>query len=109
MLEPGDTVGGNPNIAWLLNAEVTPYLQMITWYGIWTQGYENGNARERFRYDASLETAKFAVIGDIDQRWTFGEPNVSQLAQTLEREQWPVVWRGEHYFILANPRFLPPK
>ncbi|MEI6278416.1 MAG: glycosyltransferase family 39 protein [Verrucomicrobiae bacterium] len=102
---PGDVVAGNPNIAWLLHARTVPYLQMITWYGIPTQGYENGNARERFRFDSSLENARFAVIGDIDRRWTFGEPNVIRLAERMESEKWPVVWRGPNYEILANPRF----
>jgi len=104
---PEDTLGGNANIAWLLKARTIPYMQMINWYGIPTQGYENGIARERFRFDASLENAKFAVIGDIDQRWTFGEPNVIQLAQRMEAGHWPIVWQGEFYQILANPRFLP--
>ncbi len=105
---PGDVVGGNANIAWLLKAETVPYLQMITWHGLPTQGYENGNARERFRFDSSLEDCKFAVIGDIDQRWTFGEPNVNILAKQMEDEKWPVAWRGKYYFILANPRFQKP-
>ncbi len=99
----GDTVGGNPNISWLLKAQTIPYLQMITWYGYPTQGYENGNRRERFRCDASLENAKYAVIGDIDKRWTFGEPNVASLVQKLQEQQWHVVWEGPNYTILANP------
>lgn len=106
---PTDTVAGNANIAWLLHARTIPYLQMITWYGVPTQGYENGNARERFRFDASLENARFAVVGDIDMRWTFAEPNIDQLTRRLIDEKWPVVWSGETYSILANPRFLLQK
>lgn len=104
-----DTVGGNANIAWLLKAKTIPYLQMITWYGIPTQGYENGNKRERFRFDASLEKVKFAIIGDIDQRWTFGEPNVKQIADKIVEEKWPIVWQSTNYLIAANPRYLPGK
>lgn len=102
--KPGDVVGGNPNIAWLLHAETVPYLQMITWYGLPTQGYENGNARERFRFDASLENCRYAVLGDIDQRWALHEPNVGQLAERMTNEGWQIVWRGPHYLILENPR-----
>jgi 4-amino-4-deoxy-L-arabinose transferase-like glycosyltransferase len=105
----GDVVGGNPNIAWLLTAETVPYLQMITWYGLPTQGYENGNKRERFRFDASLENCKFAILGDIDQRWAIHEPNVMQLVQIMEKEKWSVVWQGKHYLILENPRFKDGK
>lgn len=102
-VKPDDFVVANPNIAWLLRCKTAPYLQVITWYGLPTQGYERGNARERFRYEASLEAARFAVVGDIDQRWTFGEPNVAVLPGRMQREQWPVVWRGEFYLILENP------
>jgi len=108
-LADGDVVGGNPNIAWLLHAETVPYLQMVTWYGLPTQGYENGNAKERFRFVASLESVRFAIVGDIDQRWTFGEPNVLPLWEQIQREKWPLVWHGENYLIFANPRFLPAK
>jgi hypothetical protein len=101
----GDVVGANPNVAWLLDANTVPYLQMITWYGVPTQGYENGNKPERFRFNASLENCRFAIIGDIDQRWTFGEPNVMQLVEHMEKEQWSIVWQGTHYLILSNPRF----
>ncbi len=106
---PEDTVAGNANIAWLLKAHTIPYLQMITWYGIPTQGYENGNRRERFRYDASLEKVKYAIAGDIDMRWTFAEPNIWKLTDQMTNERWPVIWQGKNYSILANPRFLPQK
>ena len=82
-------------------------MQVVTWYGLTTQGYENGNARERFRYDSALESAKFAVVGDIDQRWTFGEPNVGTLVEKLKAQDWPVVWKGNYYLVLANPRMTP--
>jgi len=98
-----DFVAANPNIAWLLKGRVAPYLQIITWYGDSTQGYENGNKRERFRYECSLEKARYAVIGDIDQRWTFGEPNVNHLVEFLQSHRWPVVWKGAYYLVLANP------
>lgn len=98
-----DLIAANPNIAWLLKAQTAPYLQIVTWYGFPTQGYENGNERERFRYDSSLERAKYAVVGDIDQRWTFGEPNVNKVTEKLQKQSWPVVWRGNFYLILANP------
>jgi hypothetical protein len=102
-----DFVAANPNIAWLLESRVAPYLQIVTWYGETTQGYENGNKRERFRYDCSMEKARYAVIGDIDQRWTFGEPNVNKLVERLQTNRWPIVWKGNYYLILANPAYLP--
>jgi hypothetical protein len=106
---PGDVVAGNPNIAWLLKAETVPYLQLITWYGLPTQGYENGNSRERFRFPAGLENCKYAVAGDIDRRWAFFEPNVGEVVKRFESERWPVVWQGPNYLILENPNYVPSK
>jgi len=99
---PQDTVAANNNIAWLLKAKTVWYPQMITWYGLPTQDLYN--KRERFRYDASLENVKYAVVGDIDKRWTFGEQNASVIVQKFQQEQWPVVWQGPNYMILLNPR-----
>jgi hypothetical protein len=102
-VQKDDFVAANANIAWMLNARVGPYLQIITWYGEKTQGYENGNKQERFRYECAIEKARYAVIGDIDQRWTFGEPNVSKLVDYLQANHWPIVWKGNYYLVLANP------
>jgi len=99
-----DSVGGNANISWLLKAHTIPYLQMVTWYGYPTQGYENGNKKERFRFDASLEHVKYAVVGDIDRRWAFGEPNVAVITQKIQEQKWPLVWQGPNYMIFENPR-----
>lgn len=106
-VQKDDFVAANPNIAWLLKSRVAPYLQIVTWYGETTQGYENGNKPERFRYECSFEKARYAVIGDIDQRWTFGEPNVNKLAERFQAKHWPIVWKGNYYLVLANPAYLP--
>lgn len=105
--QPQDLIIANSSITWLLQSRCAPLMQVVTWYGLPTQGYENGNARERFRYESSLEAAKFVVIGDIDQRWTFGEPNVKILIEKFQTQGWPVVWKGKYYLILANPRMNP--
>jgi len=97
-----DTLAANENIGWLLKANAIPYIQMITWYGFPTQGLSRN--RERFRIDASLENVKYAVIGDIDVRWAFGNDNVNKLPMTIEAEKWPIVWQGTYYMILSNPR-----
>jgi len=104
----GDVVAGNANIAWLLNAWTVPYLQLVTWYGDTTQGYENGNRKERFLFDASLENCQYAIFGDIDLRWTIHEPNVNKIVGRIETENWPLVWRGANYLIFRNPRFVDP-
>lgn len=97
-----ETVAANENIGWLLKAKAIPYIQMITWYGFPTQGLSR--KKERFRFNASLENVSYAVIGDIDVRWAFGNENVSKIPMIMESERWPIVWRGNYYSIFANPR-----
>jgi hypothetical protein len=105
--DQNDLVICSSNVAWLLHSQTAWFLQVVTWYGMPTQGYELGNPREKFRYDSSVERARFVVVGDSDQRWAIGQPNVIKLFEIMQREKWPVVWRGDYYFILANPRYLP--
>lgn len=105
---PEDFVVANPNIAWLLRCRTAPLLQVVTWYGLPTQSYETGNRRERFRYEASLEMARYVIIGDIDRRWALHERNVGGLALRMKAERWPEVWAEDQYSIYANPRFAPP-
>jgi hypothetical protein len=52
-----------------------------------------------------LAAARFAVVADIDMRWTFAQPGVQEIIAVFEKEKWPVAWSGEHYFVLRNPRF----
>jgi len=104
-LEPDDLVICHQNIGWLLNSRTADFMQATAWSGKTTFSFENLPARERFRYDANPAEAKFLVLGDIDQRWTLGQPNVSSILEELTKSNWPVVWQGKHYIILANPEF----
>jgi len=100
-----DTIMANENLAWLLKGHGIPILQMVTWYGLPT--YSATVPPERFRFDSSLENAKFAVLGDIDLRWAIGaEPGASTIIKKLQDQQWPTVWQGPNYMILANPKRL---
>mgnify|MGYP001160646836 CR=1 FL=1 len=94
------------SISWLLKAKTANYLQIVTWYGYPTQGYDFGNKRERFRYDVSLENARYAIVGDHEKKWAFNEPNVNELVKKLQNEKWPTVWRGSNYVILENPKYF---
>jgi hypothetical protein len=61
-------------------------------------------SRDRFRYSANLDTAKYVVVGDIDQVWTLAQPNVNELVKKIRDDKWPIVWAGKYYVILANPK-----
>lgn len=101
---PSDLVIGSSNIGWLLHSRSADYVQATAWAGLPTFTFDPLPPRERFRFPADLNAAKFAVIGDIEQRWTFSQPNVSVLVNKLAEDKWPIVWQGPNYMILQNPR-----
>ena len=99
-----DLVICGPNIAWLLHCRVTDFIQATAWQGKRTFTFERPVPRERFLYPADVNLARYVVIGDIEQRWTFVQAGVSAIAQQLMSERWPIVWQGRFYFILENPK-----
>lgn len=101
-----DLVICHHNIAWLIHAKTADYLQVTTWNGLPTWPFDIPLKHSQFRYDADLKGAKYAIIADIDQLWTFHQPNVQIAIHLLHDERWPVVWSGSTYLVLANPRFL---
>lgn len=103
---PEDLVICHQNIAWLLHARTADYLQAATWQGLSTWPFKRPLRKDQFRFEPKLDAAKFAVIADIDQRWTFGQPNIPTLIQTFDSEKWPLVWSGANYRVLQNPRFV---
>ncbi len=103
--QPGDLVIANSNIWWLLESRVANLLQMTAWDGFATFMHEFGTRREKFRYSLDNEKIRFLVIGDIDHRWTLGQPHVIEAMENRGMQHWPVVWSGNYYMILQNPKF----
>ena len=103
---PADLVLCHQNIGWLINCRTTDFMQATAWSGRPTFTFEVLPAKERFLFPADITSAKYMVIGDIDQRWTFGQPNVGWILEKLENEKWPVKWRGDNYLIIKNPGIL---
>lgn len=104
-LEPNDLVICHQNIGWLINCRTADLMQVTAWNGRPTFSFEQVPSRDRFIYQPNPAEAKFLVLGDIDQRWTLGQPNVALILEEVTKSSWPVVWRGSHYLILANPEF----
>lgn len=98
-----DLVVCHQNIGWLLDSHTVDLMQATAWSGRPTFTFEKPIPKERFAFSADLETARFVVFGDIDQRWTLGQPNVSWVLDLLTEKKWPVVWQGKYYVIVANP------
>jgi hypothetical protein len=78
-------------------------MQATAWRGKRTFTFERPVSRERFLFPADVNEARYVVVGDIDQRWTFLQPGVADIAYQLADEKWPVVWQGRFYLILENP------
>jgi hypothetical protein len=106
---PEDFVLCHQNIAWLLHARTGDYLQATTWLGYPTWPFKKPLRKDQFRFAPDISTARFAVIADIDRRWTFAQPNVEKTIRIFESEKWPVVWAGENYLVLENPRYSERK
>jgi hypothetical protein len=102
---PEDFVLCHQNIAWLLHARTADYLQATTWEGYSTWPFKKPLRKDQFRFAPDVSTARFAVIADIDRRWTLAQPNVEKIIRILDTEKWPIVWSGENYLVFENPRF----
>lgn len=102
-LKENDLVVCHQNIGWLLKSRTTDLMQATAWTGRTTFTFEKHLSRDRFLYAADLFSAKFVVLGDIDQRWTLGQPNVRWVLEEVSNNKWPIVWRGQNYMILENP------
>ena len=99
-----DLVICDPNIAWLLHCRVADFIQATAWQGKRTFTFERPVRRERFLFPADVNQARYLVVGDIEQRWTFAQPGVAEIANQLVNEKWPIVWRGRFYLIFENPK-----
>ena len=93
------------NLAWQLRARTADFLQATLWQGFSTEYFAKGIPRERFRYPADVQSAKYAVVGDIDRVWMLGQLNVSKIVDKIGEQRWPVVWSGKYYLILENPNY----
>lgn len=101
----GALVVASSNIAWLLKTPNVDFFQVVLWSGNSTEYFLWGIGRERFRFPVEFSDIQYAIIGDIDQRWTLLQPNVDSIVRTFVEEKWPVVWQGQYYLILRNPLY----
>jgi len=99
-----DMVVCHQNLGWLLECRTTDFIQATAWSGRTTFTFEKIPAKDRFLYPAEIAAAKYLVIGDIDQRWTLAQKNVSWILDLTRSEKWKMVWQGADYTVLENPR-----
>ncbi len=100
-----DLVIAHHNIAWLLHCRTADYLQATTWFSFPTWPFEKPLPKEEFFYAPDPAAAKFAVVADIDRRWTFSQPNVMKMIEQQGIVNWEPCWQGKYYLVLKNPAF----
>ena len=100
-----DMVVCHQNLGWLLECRTTDLIQVTAWSGRTTLTFEKNMDKERFLFPADIWETRYIVIGDIDQRWTFGQKNVSWILDLIRSKKWKMVWQGPNYTIHENPRF----
>jgi len=108
---PDDLVIANSNIAWLLKAKTADLLTVTAWEGYPVIFLNDTFTHDRFSYPASIDSAKFLVIGDIDTIWTMNQPNVNHVIQALFSKGLTPVWTSQTYTIFARAEsgpFPPP-
>jgi len=107
-LQPDDLVICGTNIGWMLPGRQADLFQAAAWEGYKTFTFEFPVDHKKFLHPADLSQARYVVISDLDQRWTFAQPNILQVAARIETEKWPIVWKGSNYLIVENPRLAAP-
>ncbi|MFZ5806646.1 MAG: hypothetical protein ACOY3I_05530 [Verrucomicrobiota bacterium] len=103
--KPDDLVIGNMNVGWMLHAQKARYRQTLAWEGTPTFGYERPVDRSRFRYDVSLNRAKYVIVCFEDFHWDPAWRNLAPLFTQLEKEQWPLAWKSSGCSIFVNPNW----
>jgi len=103
---PTDLVICHHNIAWLLNCRTADFLMATTWSGLPTWPFKRPLQKSHFRFAADPSAARFLVVGDIDVRWTFLQPNVDQLLENIAGQGWKIVWQSSTYCIFARSKEL---
>jgi hypothetical protein len=103
---PVDLVVAHWNLAWLLEARTADVLMAAAW-----QGYPAGDyfpkppPRNTFVYQANISDAKYFVVTELDQGWTFHQGQVSVFLRQNLLNTWPVVFTAGNVLILKNPLF----
>ena len=104
---PNDLVICHQNIAWLIRCRTADFLMMTSYAGLPTWPFKTPLTHQQFRYAVDVNLAKFVVVGDIDQRWTFSQPNVAAFTTGAMGDRWEAVWAGENYRVFRKKGTRP--
>jgi len=100
-ITPADLVLATPTIGAVLKCPTADWLTMTSHQGYPTTFMPRPWPRERLTTDLSLDRIQYVVVSDSDFVWTLGQPNVSKIAEKVEK--WPVAYATERFIVLRNP------
>ena len=106
-VSPTDLVICHHNIAWLIKCRPADYLMATTWSGLSTWPFKRVLPKTQFRFPADPDRAHFLVVADIDERWTFHQPNVNRLLAIIALQGWTTVWQSSSYRVLEKSNRSP--
>jgi len=97
----GDVILVSPHVAWLYDARAVDFFQAVAWTGESIAFYPAGLSRARFKFEPSVERARFAAIDPFWRQWV--EVSVALAQLTARIEQWPEVYRAGEISVRRNP------
>ena len=106
---PDDLVVAHWNFSWLLHCRNPDILMCTAWVGLpGGDVFDPPPPHERFRYPSGIEYAKYFVINEQDEIWTFYQPYVSTVLQDFKVFTWPLVFQSGSMKVLKNPNPAKP-
>jgi len=94
------------NLAWLLKAKTADVLMAAAWAGYPAGDYfPSPPAKNRFVYPADIEQAKYFVVTELDENWTFHQGQTRLFLASTTLKNWPLIFQATKVKIFKNPAF----
>lgn len=94
------------NLAWLLKAKTADVLMAAAWAGYPAGDYfPSPPAKDRFVYPADIEQAKYFVVTELDENWTFHQGQTRLFLASTTLNSWPLIFQATKVKIFKNPAF----
>lgn len=104
---PDDLVITYWTLGWLLKCRTADVLTACAWSGRPAGDYfPTPPSRERFRWNADIQSAKYFVLTDLDFRWALAQGEAMKAVEQAGVPGWPVVFSCGTTQVFENPRFL---
>jgi hypothetical protein len=105
---PSDLVIVHWNLGWLLKCRTADVISACAWAGFAAGDFfPTPPLHERFRWDANIQSAKYFVITDLDQRWALAQGESLLNVRNAGVDHWPLIYSCGTTQVLQNPSWKP--